>query len=205
MSAWDMNRRFALEKIAAGALLASAGIVLSACQPGKPQFRGIDITGVDYAQNLRATDFNGQPRTLADFRGKVVVLFFGYTQCPDVCPTTLQELLEVKQALGADGDKLQAVFVSLDPERDTPEVLKAYLANFDESFVGLSGTADEIAAVAKDFKIFFKKVPGKVEGTYTLDHSAGTYLFDPQGRLRVYERYGAGPQLLTQDVKALLG
>ena len=114
-------------------------------------------------------------------------------------------MLEVKQALGADGDKLQAVFVSLDPERDTPEVLKAYLANFDESFVGLSGTVEEIAAVAKDFKIFFKKVPGKVDGTYTLDHSAGTYLFDPQGRLRVYERYGAGPQLLTQDVKALLG
>ncbi|TZG11727.1 SCO family protein [Comamonas thiooxydans] len=171
----------------------------------KPKFQGVDVTGADYAKDIPLTDVHGKKRSLKDFSGKVVAVFFGYTQCPDVCPTTLQELLEVKQALGADGDKLQAVFVSLDPERDTPEVLKAYLANFDESFVGLSGTVEEIAAVAKDFKIFFKKVPGKVDGTYTLDHSAGTYLFDPQGRLRVYERYGAGPQLLTQDVKALLG
>ncbi|WP_167004743.1 SCO family protein [Comamonas sp. Tr-654] len=204
-----MDKRAALRvlgALGAATLAGAATLTLTGCKDdSKPKFQGVDVTGADYAKDIPLTDVDGKKRSLKDFSGKVVAVFFGYTQCPDVCPTTLQELLEVKQALGADGDKLQAVFVSLDPERDTPEVLKAYLANFDESFVGLSGTADEIAAVAKDFKIFFKKVPGKVEGTYTLDHSAGTYLFDPQGRLRVYERYGAGPQLLTQDVKALLG
>ena len=204
-----MDKRAALRvlgALGAATLAGAATLTLTGCKDdSKPKFQGVDVTGADYAKDIPLQDVNGQRRSLKDFAGKVVAVFFGYTQCPDVCPTTLQELLEVKQALGADGDKLQAVFVSLDPERDTPEVLKAYLANFDESFVGLSGTADEIAAVAKDFKIFFKKVPGKVDGTYTLDHSAGTYLFDPQGRLRVYERYGAGTQLLTQDVKALLG
>ena len=195
-----------LGALGAATLAGAATLTLTACKDeSKPKFQGVDVTGADYAKDIPLQDVNGQRRSLKDFAGKVVAVFFGYTQCPDVCPTTLQEFVEVKQALGADGNKLQAIFVSLDPERDTPQVLKAYLANFDESFVGLSGTADEIAAVAKDFKIFFKKVPGKTEGTYTLDHSAGTYLFDAQGRLRVYERYGAGPQLLTQDVKALLG
>ena len=204
-----MDKRGALRvlgALGAATLAGAATLTLTGCKDdSKPKFQGVDVTGADYAKDIPLTDVHGKKRSLKDFSGKVVAVFFGYTQCPDVCPTTLQELLEVKQALGADGDKLQAVFVSLDPERDTPEVLKAYLANFDESFVGLSGTVEEIAAVAKDFKIFLKKVPGKVDGTYTLDHSAGTYLFDPQGRLRVYERYGAGPQLLTQDVKALLG
>lgn len=201
-----MDKRAALRVLSAATLACTATFALTACKDeSKPKFQGVDVTGADYAKDLPLTDVNGQKRSLKDFSGKVVAVFFGYTQCPDVCPTTLQELLEVKQALGADGGKLQPIFVSLDPERDTPEVLKAYLANFDESFVGLHGTPDEIAAVAKDFKIFYKKVPGKIEGTYTLDHSAGTYLYDPQGRLRVYERYGAGPQLLTQDVKMLLG
>ena len=184
-----MNRRFALEKIAAGALLASAGVVLSACQPGKPQFRGIDITGVDYAQNLRATDFNGQPRTLADFRGKVVVIFFGYTQCPDVCPTTMTEMLQVKQLLGADGDKLQVLFLSLDP-----------------GFLGLyAGSPDELAALAKDFKVFYKKVEGSTPGSYTMDHTASSYLYDPQGRLRLFSRYGSKPEDVAADVRLLLG
>ena len=201
-----MDKRAALRFLGAATLACTTAFALTACKDeSKPKFQGVDVTGADYAKDLPLTDVNGQKRSLKDFSGKVVAVFFGYTQCPDVCPTTLQELLEVKQALGADGAKLQPIFVSLDPERDTPEVLKAYLANFDESFVGLTGTPEELAAVAKDFKIFFKKVPGKTEGTYTLDHSAGTYLFDTQGRLRVYERYGAGPQLLAQDVKALLG
>ena len=190
-------------------IVAALAVFIAGCNragdAAAPGFRGIDLTGAPYGRDFRLTDADGRERTLADYQGKAVLMYFGFVQCPDVCPTALIRAAKVKQMLGADGDKLQAVFVSLDPERDTPEVLKAYLANFDESFVGLSGTADEIAAVAKDFKIFFKKVPGKVDGTYTLDHSAGTYLFDPQGRLRVYERYGAGPQLLTQDVKALLG
>ena len=201
-----MDKRAALRALGAAALVSTTTFVLTACKDeSKPKFQGVDVTGAEYAKDIPLQDVNGQRRSLKDFSGKVVAVFFGYTQCPDVCPTTLQELVEVKQALGADGSKLQAIFVSLDPERDTPQVLKAYLANFDESFVGLHGTPDEIAAVAKDFKIFFKKVPGKTEGTYTLDHSAGTYLYDPQGRLRIYERYGVGSQVLAQDVKALLG
>ena len=201
-----MDKRAALRALGAAALVSTTTFVLTACKDeSKPKFQGVDVTGAEYAKDIPLQDVNGQRRSLKDFSGKVVAVFFGYTQCPDVCPTTLQEFVEVKQALGADGNKLQAIFVSLDPERDTPQVLKAYLANFDESFVGLHGTPDEIAAVAKDFKIFFKKVPGKTEGTYTLDHSAGTYLYDPQGRLRVYERYGVGSQVLAQDVKALLG
>ena len=201
-----MDKRAVLRALGAVTLAGTTSFVLTACKDdSKPKFQGVDVTGAEYAKDIPLQDVNGQRRSLKDFSGKVVAVFFGYTQCPDVCPTTLQELVEVKQALGADGSKLQAIFVSLDPERDTPQVLKAYLANFDESFVGLHGTPDEIAAVAKDFKIFFKKVPGKTEGTYTLDHSAGTYLYDPQGRLRVYERYGVGSQVLAQDVKALLG
>ena len=201
-----MDKRAVLRALGAVTLAGTASFALTACKDdSKPKFQGVDVTGAEYAKDIPLQDVNGQRRSLKDFSGKVVAVFFGYTQCPDGCPTTLQELVEVKQALGADGNKLQAIFVSLDPERDTPQVLKAYLANFDESFVGLHGTPDEIAAVAKDFKIFFKKVPGKTEGTYTLDHSAGTYLYDPQGRLRVYERYGVGSQVLAQDVKALLG
>lgn len=201
-----MDKRGVLRALGAATLAGTAALALTACNKNdKPRFQGVDVTGAEYARDIPLADVNGQRRSLKDFSGKVVAVFFGYTQCPDVCPTTLQELVEVKQQLGPQGDRLQAVFVSLDPERDTPAVLKAYLANFDDSFVGLHGTPEEIAAVAKDFKIFFKKVPGKTEGTYTLDHSAGTYLYDTQGRLRVYERYGAGPQVLTQDVKALLG
>jgi protein SCO1/2 len=200
-----MDKRGALRALGAATLACTAALALTACNRNEqPKFQGVDVTGAEYARDIPLTDVNGQRRSLKDFSGKVVAVFFGYTQCPDVCPTTLQELAEVRQQLGAQGDKLQAVFVSLDPERDTPAVLKAYLANFDDSFVGLHGTPDEVAAVAKDFKIFFKKVPGKTEGTYTLDHSAGTYLYDTQGRLRVYERYGAGPQVLAQDVRALL-
>ena len=201
-----MDKRAVLRALGAVTLASTTSFALTACKDeSKPKFQGVDVAGAEYAKDIPLQDVNGQRRSLKDFSGKVVAVFFGYTQCPDVCPTTLQEFVEVKQALGADGNKLQAIFVSLDPERDTPQVLKAYLANFDESFVGLHGTPDEIAAVAKDFKIFFKKVPGKTEGTYTLDHSAGTYLYDPQGRLRVYERYGVGSQVLAQDVKALLG
>lgn len=145
-----MDKRAALRAMGAATLACTAAFALTACKDdSKPKFQGVDVTGADYAKDIPLTDVDGKKRSLKDFSGKVVAVFFGYTQCPDVCPTTLQELLEVKQALGADGDKLQAVFVSLDPERDTPEVLKAYLANFDESFVGLSGTADEIAAVVR--------------------------------------------------------
>ena len=164
----------------------------------------MDVTGADYARDVPLTDHNGRPRHLKDFAGKVVVVFFGYTQCPDVCPTSMQELAEVKAMLGKDGDRLQGIFVTVDPERDTPEVLKAYMANFDPTFLALRGTPEELAAVAKDFKIYYKKVDGKTPTSYTMDHSAGSYVYDTAGRLRIYTRYGGGAQALAADVKALL-
>lgn len=168
------------------------------------EFRGIDVTGAEYARDLPLTDHNGQQRSLKDFAGKVVVVFFGFTQCPDVCPTSMQELAEVKRSLGADGDRLQGIFVTVDPERDTAEVLKAYMGNFDPSFLALRGSPEQLAAVAKDFKIYYKKVEGKTDTSYTMDHSAGSYVYDPAGRLRVYHRYGSGAQALAADVTTLL-
>ncbi|GAB3469630.1 lipoprotein [Polaromonas eurypsychrophila] len=178
--------------------------MLSGCTETKPQFVSIDITGADYAKDFALADHNGQMRSIKDFAGKVVVVFFGFTQCPDVCPTSMAELAEIKKMLGTDGDRLQGLFVSLDPERDTPEVLKAYMTNFDPSFLALRPALDKLPQVAKDFKIFYKKVDGKTPGAYTLDHSAGSYVFDPQGRVRLYSRYGSGAPALAADVKLLL-
>lgn len=186
-------------------LLAAATLTgLTACSPAKPAFKGVDITGADYAKDFALADQNGQTRSLQDFAGKVVVVFFGYTQCPDVCPTTLQELLEVRRQLGADGEKLQAVFITVDPERDTPELLRAYMANFDPSFVALRPTPGQLQPLLKDFKIYAKKVEGPSATSYTVDHSAQSYLYDPQGRLRLYSRYGSGPQALLDDARQLL-
>jgi protein SCO1/2 len=200
-----LSRRFALELIAGGAFLTSAGGLLTACQPDKPQFRGIDITGADYAQGFQLTDFDGKPRSLADFKGKVVVVFFGYTQCPDVCPTTMGEMAQVKKLLGPEGDKLQVLFISIDPERDTPEVLKAYMASFDPGFLGLyAASPDALAQLAKDFKVYYKKVDGKTPTSYTMDHTAASFVYDPQGRLRLYSRYGSGAEAMTDDVRLLL-
>ena len=188
-----------------GALaLAVSLMVLSACSEPKPAFKGVDITGADYANELNLTDQNGQVRKLKDFSGKLVVVFFGYTQCPDVCPTTMQELAEVKRLLGPDGDKLQAVFVTVDPERDTTELLKAYVENFDASFVALRPTQEQLPAIAKEFKIYFKRVEGKTPTSYTMDHSAGSYTFDTQGRVRLFNRYGTGAPALAEDFKLLL-
>jgi len=199
------SRRFAIKKVAACALLASAGGLLAACQPDKPQFKAIDITGADYAQGFQLTDFNGRPRSLTDYKGKAVVVFFGFTQCPDVCPTTMNEMAQVKKLLGTDGDKLQVVFISIDPERDTPEVLKAYMGSFDPSFAGLyAASPDALAALAKDFKIYYKKVDGKTPTSYSMDHTAASYVYDPQGRLRLYARYGIGPQAMADDIRLLL-
>lgn len=167
-------------------------------------FKGIDITGADYARTLSLTDQNGQPRTLADFKGKVTVVFFGFTQCPDVCPTTMAELAQVKAALGKDGDRVQGVFVTVDPERDTAPVLKTYMSGFDPSFVALRGTPEQIAATAKEFKVFYAKVPGKTEGSYSVDHTAGSYVFDAQGKVRLFVRYGSGAEALAADLKTLL-
>ena len=189
-------------------MIFTAGLALaalSACSDPKPQFKAIDVTGADYARDFQLTDQNGKQRSLKDFHGKAVVLFFGYTQCPDVCPTTMAELAEAKKQLGSDGDRLQGIFITVDPERDTPEVLKAYMANFDPSFLALRGTPEQLAATAKDFKVYYKKVDGKTPTSYTMDHSAASYVYDPQGRLRLYARYGSGPQALASDLRLLLG
>ena len=191
-------------------LVAALCVALAGCDKLGPApkaevaFRGADITGADYARSLSLPDISGQPRSLADFKGKVTVVFFGYTQCPDVCPTTMAELAQVKKSLGADGDKLQGLFVTIDPERDTPQVLQSYLASFDPSFIALRGTTEQTQAAAKEFKIFYAKVPGKVEGSYTMDHTAGAFVIDRDGNPRLFERYGAGAQALLSDVKALL-
>ena len=190
------TRRYLLSILALFALVA--------CSPDKPTFNAIDITGADYAKPFTLTDHNGQSRSLNDFKGKVVVLFFGYTQCPDVCPTTMTELVEVKRLLGADGDKLQGVFVTVDPARDTTELLKAYMTNFDPTFVAFIPTAEQLAVVAKDFKIFYKKQEGKTPTSYTMDHSAGSYVYDTQGNVRLYSRYGSGAKVLAQDIQTLL-
>jgi protein SCO1 len=184
--------------------LALAVLFLTACSPDKPQFNAIDITGADYAKGFTLTDHNGQSRNLSDFKGKVVVLFFGYTQCPDVCPTSMAELSEVKRILGADGDKLQGVFITVDPARDTAELLKAYMTNFDPTFLAFIPTPEQLAVVAKDYKIYYKRVEGKTPTSYTMDHSAGSYVYDTQGRLRLYSRYGVGPMVLAQDIQTLL-
>jgi protein SCO1/2 len=183
-------------------LLASAAM-LAACGDRKPQFNAVDLTGADYAKDFQLPDTDGKVRSLQDFKGKAVVVFFGYTQCPDVCPTTMADIAQAKKLLGADGAKVQGIFITIDPERDTPELLKAYVANFGPDFVALRGTPEQTAAVAKDFKVYYKKVEGK-GGNYTMDHSAASFVYDPQGRLRLYARYGAGPQVLADDLKQLL-
>ena len=191
---------------AALAIAAAAAMQAGCDKPASAplQFQGVDITGADYAQTLSLPDASGQMRTLADFKGKVVVVFFGYTQCPDVCPTTMAELAQVKKTLGKDGERVQGIFVTVDPQRDTPEVLKSYLASFDPSFVALRGTPEQTQAVAKEFKVYFAKVPGTTDGSYTVDHTAGSYVLDGNGKIRVFERNGSGAPALTADLKALL-
>jgi protein SCO1/2 len=196
--------------VLAAAVIAAA--MLGACgraddmAPPKPAvaFQSIDITGADYAQALELPDADGKRRTLAEFKGQVVVLFFGFTQCPDVCPTTMAELAAVKQRLGADGARVVPIFVTVDPERDTPVVLKAYVGSFGADFVALRGTSDETKAIAKAFKIFYAKVPGKTESSYTIDHTARSYVYDTRGRLRLATRHGMGPDALASDLKQLL-
>jgi protein SCO1/2 len=187
-----------------GILLALA-VGFSACTPPSgPAFQGIDITGANYAQALSLPDTHGQRRSLADFKGKVVVVFFGYVQCPDVCPTTLAEIASIKQQLGKTGEDIQAVFVTIDPERDTPEILQAYVGNFGSDFIALRGNLTETEAAASSFKVFFAKVKGETGGGYTMEHTAASFLFDRQGRVRVYSRYGAPQDALLADIKRLL-
>jgi protein SCO1 len=193
-----MLRRTALLSIASGVTL------LAGCAESKPQFKAVDITGADYARDFALPDADGRTRSIQEFAGKAVVVFFGYTQCPDVCPTTLGEIAQAKKLLGPDGDKVQGVLITVDPERDTPEILKAYVGNFGPDFIALRGTPEQTAAVAKDFKVYYKKSETKKPGSYLMDHSAASYIYDPQGRLRLYSRYGSGPQALADDLRLLL-
>jgi protein SCO1/2 len=167
-------------------------------------FESTDITGFDYAKGFSLHDHNGKLRTLADFKGKAVVVFFGFTQCPDVCPTTMVEMANAMKALGPDADRVQVLFITVDPERDTAELLSKYVPAFDSRFLGLRGDLVETEKVAKDFKVFYQKVPGKTPGSYTMDHTAGTYVFDPEGRVRLFIRYGQPVDSITHDLKILL-
>jgi protein SCO1 len=180
-------------------------VLLAACSP-KPEFKNIDITGsTSFGKDFSLLDPDGNIRTLADFKGKVVVMFFGYTQCPDICPTTLTEMQQVMALMGPQSDKVQVLFVTVDPERDTAAILKQYVPSFDPRFLGLR-PADEAALekVTKDFKIYYKKVPGSSPGSYTIDHTAGSYAFDPEGHLRLYIKHAQGPETLAHDLKELL-
>ena len=188
----------------ASAALAVVAALTPACSEKSPSFSAIDITGAAYAGDFALTDHNGQARTLKDFAGKVVVLFFGYTQCPDVCPTAMAELAEVKRLLGKDGERLQGLFVTVDPQRDTPAVLKAYMANFDPGFLALYTTPEKLEALAKEYKMYYKKVDGQTPTSYAVDHSAGSYIYDPQGRVRLYASYGSAAPQLVADIKLLL-
>ncbi len=188
-------RMIALPLLAAG--------LLAGCTPPAPAFKSTDITGADYGKNFVLTDHHGQPRTLADFKGKVVTIFFGYTQCPDVCPTALSSMSSVMQELGADADRVQVIFVTVDPERDTQALLAEYVPVFDARFLGMYGSLEKTAEIAKDFRVFYRK-SGDLAGHYTIDHTAGTYVFGPDGRLRLYVKHAEDPQVIVADIKALL-
>jgi protein SCO1/2 len=191
-------------RVAALMLLAvfAAGCDKAANKPAA--FNNVDVTGLDYAKGFSLTDHNGKPRTLQDFRGKLTVLFFGYTQCPDVCPTTMAEMAAVLKELGPAADEVQVLFVTLDPERDTQELLASYVPAFDKRFLGLRGDAEATARTAKEFKVFYSKVPGSEPGQYTIDHTAGSYVFDREGKVRLFLRHGQGPAPIAHDLRQLL-
>ncbi|MGV7208557.1 SCO family protein [Oxalobacteraceae bacterium A2-2] len=199
----------ALVLAAAASALLLAGCDKSASKPGstlpaKLSFKNADLTGLDYARDFALTDHTGKPRTLADFKGKVVVMFFGYTQCPDVCPTTMAEMAAVMKELGPQADQVQVLFVTVDPERDTQELLAQYVPAFDSRFLGLRGTPGQLAKVAKEFKVYYAKVEGSSPKNYSMDHTAGSYVFDKNGKIRLFIRHGQGPQPIVHDLRQLL-
>lgn len=179
-------------------------LALVACKPPGAGFSSTDVTGAEFGRDFALTDPQGQPRKLADFRDKVVVVFFGFTQCPDVCPSTLASMAEVMRDLGPRADKVQVIFITLDPERDTPALLAQYAPAFDRRFLGLLGDAEATVKVAKEFKVFYQKVPGSTPGTYSIDHTAGSYIFDPKGRLRLFVKHGQPKESLVKDIGRLL-
>jgi protein SCO1/2 len=186
--------------------LCALALSLAACDKAAapPAFNNVDITGAEYARDFALTDHTGKARTLADFKGKVVFLFFGFTQCPDVCPTTMTEMATVLKELGPKADKVQVLFVTIDPERDTQELLAQYVPAFNPTFIGLRGDAAATAKVAKEFKVFYAKSPGTTPDAYSMDHTAGSYVFDTQGKIRLFVRHGKGAAPIAQDIKLLL-
>ncbi len=178
-------------------------LLLNACsQP--VGFKSTDISGSDWGKDFKLTDHQGRMRQLADFKGQVVIVFFGYTQCPDVCPTTLSAMREVMTRLGDSADRVQVLFVSLDPARDSAEVLAQYVTAFDRRFIGLRADEAHTAETAKEFKVFYSRQPGKTADSDTIDHSTGSYVFDPQGRLRLLLRHGETAENIVADLRQLL-
>ena len=200
----NLHRRLTLAFAVALSALALAGCDRSAPAAPAHHFNAVDLTGASYAQQFSLPDFDGKVRTLADFKGKVTAVFFGYTQCPDACPTTMAELAGIEKTLGADAARVQVVFITVDPSRDTAPLLKSYVTNFNPGFLALRGDEAQTQAVAKEFKVFYEKVPGKTATDYSIDHTAGTYVFDTQGRIRLFARQNMDPDQLTADLKALL-
>lgn len=185
------------------ALLLCLALLSAGCTE-PPRFKSTDLSAVDWGKDFSLTDHNGQPRRLADFNGKAVVLFFGYTQCPDICPTTLTTMRDAMKLMGDDAKRVQVLFVTVDPERDTAALLAQYMPQFHPSFLGLHGDDKAIAATARDFKVFYSKQPGSTPGNYSIDHSTGSYAFDPQGRLRLLLRHGETPANVAADLNLLL-
>ncbi len=184
----------------------AAAFMLSACQPAPqpPVFQSTDITGAAFARDFSLTDHNGQARTLADFKGKVVAIFFGYTHCPDVCPTTLADFSAALQQLGPLAERVQVIFVTVDPQRDTPDLLKQFVPAFNPTFLGMVTDAESLRLLAKEYKVVYQKASIKSADDYLIDHSAGTYIYDPQGRLRLLMPYGSSPDTIAHDLRALL-
>ena len=183
-----------------------AAFILAGCQPAPqpPSFQATDITGATFARDFRLTDHNGQVRTLADFKGKVVAVFFGYVHCPDVCPTTLSDFAAALQQLGPLAERVQVIFVTVDPQRDTPELLKQFVPAFNPGFLGMYADAETLKQLAKEYKVVYQKTSVKGADDYLIDHSAGTYVYDPQGNLRLLMPYGSSADAIAQDLKTLL-
>jgi protein SCO1/2 len=179
---------------------------LAACSPApKPEYKGTDISGADFGRQLNLTDHNGVRRSLADFRGKLIVLFFGYTHCPDVCPTTLADVARALAELGPDqAARVQVLFVSVDPERDTPAMLKAYVPYFHPAFLGLHGSPEEVAAAAKEFRIVYRRHVEAGASGYLVDHTAGSYVLDGKGRLRLFLPFAQPAPDIAHDLRLLL-
>jgi len=185
---------------------AAAAFMLAGCQPAPqpPSFQATDITGAAFGRDFRLTDHNGRERTLADFRGKVVAVFFGYVHCPDVCPTTLSDFSLALQQLGPEADRVQVIFVTVDPQRDTPELLKQFVPAFNPGFLGMVTDEASLRLLAKEYKVVYQKTSVKAADDYLIDHSAGTYVYDPKGNLRLLMPYGSSPEAIAKDLKTLL-